>query len=205
MKFQEYMRGEFQQEAVNFIVRTGLWSRDLPHLTLVENLNVQMRQVKEEVLELFTAYGTTDTVEIVDGIIDTHFTWCNFEFMVNEIKAMSVKEPKILEVFEGAVSAELIDLIGGIAPVAFQLKLPVDQDVLLGAARLIIENNRLKYTQDSQEAYGWEIEQDGTDIKVVSTAVDGSIWYCLKDKHGKVRKHKNFQKVKLEDLVGDNE
>lgn len=205
MKFQEYMRGEFQQEAVNFIVRTGLWSRDLPHLTLVENLNVQMRQVKEEVLELFTAYGTTDTVEIVDGIIDTHFTWCNFEFMVNEIKAMSVKDPKILDVFEGAVSAELIDLVGGIAPVAFQLKLPVDQDVLLGAARLIIENNRLKYTQDSQEAYGWEIEQDGTDIKVVSTAVDGSIWYCLKDKHGKVRKHKNFQKVKLEDLVGANE
>ena len=205
MKFQEYMRGEFQQEAVNFIVRTGLQSRDLPHLTLVENLNVQMRQVKEEVLELFTAYGTTDTVEIVDGIIDTHFTWCNFEFMVNEIKAMSVKDPKILDVFEGAVSAELIDLVGGIAPVAFQLKLPVDQDVLLGAARLIIENNRLKYTQDSKEAYGWEIEQDGTDIKVVSTAVDGSIWYCLKDKHGKVRKHKNFQKVKLEDLVGDNE
>jgi len=164
-----------------------------------------MRQVKEEVLELFTAYGTTDTVEIVDGIIDTHFTWCNFEFMVNEIKAMSVKDPKILDVFEGAVSAELIDLVGGIAPVAFQLKLPVDQDVLLGAARLIIENNRLKYTQDSKEAYGWEIEQDGTDIKVVSTAVDGSIWYCLKDKHGKVRKHKNFQKVKLEDLVGDNE
>lgn len=205
MKFQKYMSGEFREEAINFIVRTGLWSRDLPHLTLVENLNVQMEQVKEEVLELFTAYGTTDTVEIIDGIIDTHFTWCNFHFMVDEIKEMAEKDPKILDVFEGSASLQLIDLIAGIVPVAFQLKLPVDESVLLGAAKLIIENNRLKYTQNAVEAFGWEVEQDGTDISVFKTVVDGVVWYCLKDKNGKVRKHKNFKKVKLEDLVGANE
>lgn len=206
-EYSDYILGEFAAEARNFILRTGQWSSNLPTKVLIEKLNVQMEQVREECLELFTAYGTNDLAEIVDGIIDVAFVWSNFDFMVGELKKLSEKDPKVMDELEELINGWLLDLIAGMFPVAANLKPPVGLDVLLASAKLIIANNRLKYTDSEQEVLSWVIDNsDGLETGIQKTIVDGTVWYSLVDKNGKVRKHKHFKKVQLEDLVrGANE
>lgn len=205
MNFMEYINGDFKVSAKDFLVRTGVWQPNKTFTEIVESLNVQMRQVKEECLELLTAYGE-DTeeakVEKLDGVIDVYFTVANFHFMCVEINAMIQHEPRLLPIFEEVASDELVSLLTAIVKPTMELPATVPEASLLKAARLVAENNRLKYTDDIEEAKRWEIDNsDGLETKVVETTVNGITWYCLKDNQGKVRKHKNFVKVKLEDLI----
>lgn len=206
MKFIEYMKGEFAEKAVEFIVCTGLWKQNMTAVEIANAVNVQMEQVKEETLEYLTAYGTNDTVEKVDGIIDMHFTTANFEFMVAHLTKSVSEHPEYEEIFEAHLNGELLDFLGAIVPQAFALPKNVSEDVLLASAQLVIENNSLKYTNSKEVIDSWKFE-DG--IHVVETVVGGVTWYCLKDGNGKVRKHRDFKKVEIDQIIkrlrGDNE
>lgn len=208
MKFKEYMKGEFAEKAVEFIVCTGLWNPNMTAKGIAESLNIQMEQVKEETLEYLTAYGTNDTVEKVDGIIDMHFTVANFEFMGTSITKLVKDDPTNEQVFEANLNSELLDFMGVVVPTAFMLPLKIDEEILLASAQLVIENNSLKYTSSKEEVESWVFDPD-SGIRIVETVVGGVTWYCLKDENGKVRKHRDFKKVEIDQIIkrlrGENE
>ena len=65
---------------------------------------------------------------------------------------------------------------------------------LMKAAKLVMENNHLKYTDDLLLVQHWLA---GTTYKMSVAEVKGKKYYCLKDDNGKIRKWVGFPKVEL--------
>lgn len=202
-EFEKYISGDFSKYAAEFVRSTGQWSDSSPFEVKMEGLNVQMNQVVEECLEMLGAYGS-DLTETLDGYIDLLFTWVNFESMIASIQADIANDVNLVKEFEDKLNAKTFLVLENIVPVAFKLNLSdIGEEKLIAAAKMIIENNRLKYTTDLELAKSWEIDNsDGLETELKETVVDGVSYYALLDKEGKVRKHKNFQKVKLEEILG---
>ena len=75
---------------------------------------------------------------------------------------------------------------------------------MIACSKLIVENNKLKYTTDKNEAEFWAIDDsDGLNTKLQAVEWNGSTYYSLVDDNGKIRKHKHFKKVVLEDILGE--
>lgn len=70
---------------------------------------------------------------------------------------------------------------------------------LMKAAELVMENNHLKYTTDVVLANKWAIKPDGSwsGFSIITTDQKGTLYYCLKDQNGKIRKWDGFPKVEL--------
>ena len=64
-------------------------------------------------------------------------------------------------------------------------------------AELILENNRMKYTDDYEKMLTWkENMQDGCQIR--TTTIDGKDWYCIiRTEDGKIMKSFDFVPVTL--------
>lgn len=203
---KNYLDGEFTQGAKEFLLRTGVWNNGYPLEVLLEKFNAQMRQVKEESLEYLGAYGTDKLVEKLDGLVDFHFTLVNWKYISEQLFTIIGDDLSKMRKFEEIVNEELIDLMNSLVPVGLTLKNPsLGTPQFVIAAKRIIANNRLKYTDNYEEAKSWEIDlSDGLETKLTTTNVDGKDWYCLTDNMGKVRKRIGFTPVKLEDLVGDD-
>ena len=65
---------------------------------------------------------------------------------------------------------------------------------LMEAARLVMENNHLKYTDDLLLVQSWLA---GTTYKISVANVGGKSYYCMKNDHGKILKYEGFPKVSL--------
>lgn len=70
---------------------------------------------------------------------------------------------------------------------------------LMKAAQLVMENNHLKYTTDVMLANKWAMKLDGSwsGFSIITTEQKGTLYYCLKDQNGKIRKWEGFPKVEL--------
>lgn len=70
---------------------------------------------------------------------------------------------------------------------------------LMKAAQLVMENNHLKYTTDAMLANKWAMKPDGSwsGFSIITTDQKGTLYYCLKDENGKIRKWTGFPKVEL--------
>lgn len=67
------------------------------------------------------------------------------------------------------------------------------------AAEMVMENNHLKYTTDVMLANKWAMKLDGSwsGFSIITTEQKGTLYYCLKDQNGKIRKWEGFPKVEL--------
>lgn len=201
----EYIN-KFSESAIAFQVKTGLIA-DVKNLkSLYNSLSVQTDQVSEEMLEFYHAVVIGDKVEAVDGLVDVIFTMVNFDFITQNIYEI-VGENKTIENDTRCIKNDYNYLIKEVWNDF--LKMGVKEDDIINSAKLIEINNANKYTNNLQEAINWDIDlSDGLATHIVATPVDEEVYFCLKDKNGKVRKHKNFKKVDLNFLIkneGNNE
>lgn len=180
----------FSGQAFSFIQATGVFDEKEVNITAKEQLNIQDNQVSEECEEFIQAYHSDDEVEMVDGLVDILFTLANFQ--------------RMNEAFEIAVQPKFLTKLGIVTVLLSEIDLitEAEDQWLVESAKEIAINNRAKYTHDIREALSWEIkEEDLLDgITLHSNVVGSQIFYCLKDKNGKVRKHKNFKRVDLKGL-----
>lgn len=190
---------EFTESASNFSMRTGQINTQFDYTAMVTCLSVQVDQVVEECEELLFAEDTGNKIEIADGIIDVIFTTVNFNKILDilDVNGVDVSSDENTEGLLDVV-VDYFRTINNLDFGSFNIK---DED-LLNTAKLIAINNEAKYTNDLHEAINWNVDlSDGLGTHIVCTEYDGKVWFCLKDKNGKVRKHKDFKKVDLNFLL----
>lgn len=190
----EYI-SNFSESAIAFQVKTGLIS-DVKNLnSLYNSLSVQTDQVTEEMLEFYHAVNLEDKVEAVDGLVDVIFTMVNFDYITKNIFEIT-GENEIADMRISHIKNDYKYLIKEVWNDF--LKMGIKEDDIINSAKLIEINNANKYTHKLQEAINWDIDlSDGLATHIVATPVGEEVYFCLKDKNGKVRKHKNFKKVDL--------
>lgn len=199
--YQEYLNNEFKQNAHDFIYKCGLLSKTLykdnPSEFIIK-VNTQMNQVKEELSEILEAIDLNDQ-EHMDGHVDSMFVVLNFLEMNKYLP--QIEEPLL----ESQLNINKLQLIGNIFDhiIAYPLPACATDENMIIAAKRIVENNKLKYTDDYEVARNWRIPVGGRKdhIKLQAVDVDGVIYYSLVDKNGKIRKHRDFVAVDLSDLV----
>lgn len=203
--FEKYINTTFKEAAEEFIFACGVYSRNMKPIEKIEKINVQLEQVREEcIVELLPAFGK-DLKETVDGKIDTLFVFLNLRAMLDDFNTSlsQVENPEEVAEILNLLNADNYELISKIVPHALSLNNKAADDHMEACAKLIVENNKLKYTTSKDEAYSWEIDNsDGLNTRVQVIDHEGVTYYSLVDDNGKIRKHKNFTKVKLEDVLG---
>lgn len=198
----EYIN-KFSESAIEFQVKTGLIQDTKDLKSLYEALHVQTEQVAEEIVEFYNAVKNTDKVEAVDGLVDVIFTMVNFDFIVSKI----VNIPEENDAFDGyilCIKRHYEHLVRKEIDTFFNFH--IKEEDIINSAKLIEINNSNKYTNNLIEAINWDIDlSDGLATHIVATPVNDEVYFCLKDKNGKVRKHKNFKKVDLNFLIKNEE
>ena len=205
-KFEKYINTEFKEAAKEFIYATGVYSSNFSLEKKIEKINVQLEQCREEaILEFLAAYGV-DKKEEVDGRIDTLFVYLNLREMIEDFNSSLSKvddEEKVVDILN-KLNAPFYELVTTILPKALTLSNSSTEEKMIACSKLIVENNKLKYTTDKNEAESWVIDNsDGLNTKLQAVEWNGSTYYSLVDDNGKIRKHKNFKKVVLEDILGE--
>lgn len=186
---------KFSESAISFQVKTGLISDVKDLYSLYSSLSVQTDQVSEEMLEFYHAVILGDKVEAVDGLVDVIFTMVNFDFITQNIFEIT-GENEILDNEISHIKNEYKYLIKEVLDDF--LSMGIKEKDIINSAKIIEINNSNKYTNNLQEAINWDIDlSDGLATHIVATPVDEEVYFCLKDKNGKVRKHKNFKKFDL--------
>ena len=204
-KFSKYLP-DFIFSASKFALATGQIKQSMSGKDLLKSFHNQALVVQEEITEFHDANAIDDRKEIMDAVIDTIYTVGNFELLYQLLsdKQCELNEEEQVEVIAvfSIIQTELANLLNALYVYQEETESFTDEELYL-SARLIEENNNLKYTNNVSEFMNWEIDDtDGLETKRVTTEVDhtlfnGEVYYCLKDMNGKVRKHKSFKKVDL--------
>ena len=152
--------------------------------------------------EFSSAVNQGDRVEAVDGLVDVIFTMVNFDFIIIEIVNIPLEENRF-EKYVSCTKRYYTYLLKKKLNSFFDMN--IREEDIINSAKLIEINNSNKYTNNLQEAINWDIDlSDGLATHIVATPVGDEVYFCLKDKNGKVRKHKNFKKVDLK-FLNNNE
>lgn len=203
--FDKYINTVFKDAAEEFIYACGVYSRNMSVIEKIKKINVQLEQVREEcIVEFLPAFGK-NLKETIDGKIDTLFVYLNLRAMLEDFNSSLAKLETPEEVTDvlNLLDADTYELISNIVPHALSLSNRAKEEHMEACAKLIVENNKLKYTTSEDEANSWVIDNsDGLNTRVQAVEHDGVTYYSLVDDNGKIRKHKNFTKVKLEDVLG---
>ena len=204
--FSKYLP-DFLYSANNFALATGQISGGMSDNSLLKALCNQAYIVLEEINEFLDAKAEEDINEMYDAIIDIFYTLSNYDLMA---LMYAERELEDVDTFRKhmQIKRELNNVIQSIEDVE-QTGLHLFSDHhLYQSARLIEENNNLKYTDNMVEFLNWGIDDtDGLNTMRVMNLVtmpngEDKIFFCLKDQNGKIRKHKNFQKVDLSFVNG---
>lgn len=197
-EFAQYLP-EFLYSANKFAIATGQISEDMSDKSLIKTIKNQQQIVLEEIQEFLDAYDSEDLNEMYDAIIDTFYTLSNYDLLMTIYtnRGLSDEDVGAENVFLGL---QLVDMIQAI--IEFEEETVFSDAHLYQSARLIEENNNMKYTDNMVEFLNWEIDDnDGLNtmrvMNLVQLVNEDKIFFCLKDQNGKVRKHKHFQKVDL--------
>lgn len=202
-KYQSYLNGDFKTGALDFLYKCGLLTEtmyvDDPD-KFISKVDTQMNQIKEELGEVLEAIDL-DAKEHMDGHVDSMFVVLNFL----EMNKYLGKMPEAY--LEENLNLNKLQMIGNIFDHIISYPLPkeaTDENMLI-AARRIVENNALKYTNDKEVAKSWKIPTGGRKegIHLQEVEYQGVVYYSLVDSNGKIRKHKDFKAVDLSDLVDE--
>ena len=198
---QAYLEGDFKQSVIDFNNRCGKGVTAQHTCTQVLQLVVnQNKVVIEECLESLTAFQQRDTTERLDGLIDVYVTKTMLDEFMKSLDKFSDEE-----ITEASLNFNEDDLLTlQIVPQLLNPALIAAQGINLFNpkrfyinAELILENNRMKYTDDYEKMLTWkENMKDGSQIK--TTTVDGKDWYCIiLTETGKIQKPFDFVPVTL--------
>lgn len=199
-KFAQYLP-EFLYSANKFAIATGQISEDMSDKSLLTALANQALVVLEEIEEFLGAEKVNDINEMYDAIIDTFYTLSNYDLLTTMYAHRQLEDEQAF-LNHKKIKRKLSLMLGKIIDVE-QGGVTIFSDThLYQSARLIEENNNMKYTDNMVEFLNWEIDDtDGLNtmrvMNLVQLGDEDKIFFCLKDQNGKVRKHKHFQKVDL--------
>ena len=199
---QVYLEGDFKQSVIDFNNRCGKGVTDQHSCTQVLQLVVnQNKVVIEECLESLTAFQERNTTERLDGLIDVYVTKTMLDEFMNSLDKFSDEE-----ITEASLNFNEDDLLTlQIVPQLLNPALIAAQGINLFTskrfyinAELILENNRMKYTDDYDKMLSWKANLvEGTQIK--TTEVDGVEYYSIvRLEDGKVMKSFDFEEVTLD-------
>ena len=195
--FKEYINTEFKDAVVEFNHATGLDSDDFTLEHKVNNINLQANIVREELIETITAWGD-DEIETLDGLADMWYTLVN----LNE-KLSLLADPESESYAEKHVNIKKLEMLSSLCEVVLHdLPSGFTDEQKLAACKLVVDNNKGKYTTDKTEFDTWQYDKK---LKPKETLWNGVTYYCLVGRNGKVGKHKHFAKVCLKDVISLND
>jgi hypothetical protein len=152
----------------------------------------QLAIVHEEFDEMLQAAAAKDRVELLDGVVDVKVT------LVWLMELMKSFDGEIPKAYLGDYYKDVLRL-ANIYQAHKLFENCFSPEYLMEACRRVAENNLSKYTIDKAVAEKW---QSGSPVlNIRSSVVDGTVYYCLVNAEGKVKKPNNFVPVYLEDLV----
>ena len=199
---QAYLEGDFKQSVIDFNNNCGKGVTDQHSCTQVLQLVInQNKVVIEECLESLTAFQERNTTERLDGLIDVYVTKTMLDEFMKSLDKFSDEE-----ITEASVNFNEDDLL------TLQLVPQLLNPAIVAASginlfnpkrfyinsELILENNRMKYTDDYDKMLTWkENMKEGSQIK--TTTIDGKDWYCIiLTETGKIQKPFDFEPVVLD-------
>ena len=199
---QKYLEGDFKQAVIDFNNRCGKGVTDQHTCSQVLQLVIdQNKVVIEECLESLTAFQERNTTERLDGLIDVYVT----KTMLDEFM-LALDNFSDEEITEASLNFSEDDLLTlQIVPQLLNPAIIASQGVNLFTpkrffinAELILENNRMKYTDCFEKMLTWKANlEEGCQIK--TTTIDGTDWYCIIfTETGKIKKPFDFTPVVLD-------
>lgn len=147
---------------------------------------MQQRLVQEESTETMIALIENDAVEILDGLVDVLYTT---SWLVHLLKECQEK---------GFVVSQLLNTWLNCIPINEVGQL-FDEATVLEAMQRVAVNNSSKFTAVKEQAERWKLAMPEYELSDV--AVDGVVYWCLRDEAVKIRKHCDYVSVDLSDLV----
>ena len=199
---EKYLNGDFKQAVIDFNNRCGKGVTDRHTCSQVLQLVIdQNKVVIEECLESLTAFQERNTVERLDGLIDVYVTKTMLDEFMTALDNFSDEE-----ITEASLNFSEDDLLTlQIVPQLLNPAIIASQGVNLFNpkrffinAELILENNRMKYTDCFEKMLTWKANlEDGCQIK--TTTIDGTDWHCIIfTETGKIKKPFDFTPVVLD-------
>lgn len=193
-KYKDYINTDFTADVIEFNCATGIDRDNQTIEELVDAINLQADIVREELVETIMAWGDDD-VETLDGIADLWYTLVNINTKMNNLP----EDEESGLYLEKNVNVKKLELISKLCDVVLnESDSGFTDEQLISASKLVVQNNKLKYTDHKLEFDSWEYPKN---LKPRITDFNGKLYYCLVDENGKVSKHNNFKKVCLEDIL----
>ena len=198
---QKYLEGDFKQAVVDFNNRCGKGVSDDHTCTQVMQLVInQNKVVIEECLESLTAFQQRNTTERLDGLIDVYVTKTMLdEFMIalDKFSDEEVTEASLNFSEDDLLTIQIVPQLLNPAIIAASGVNLFNPKRFFINSELILENNRMKYTDDYDKMLSWKDNmKDGCQIK--TTTIDGKDWYCIiLTETGKIQKPFDFTPVTL--------
>ena len=199
---QAYLEGDFKQSVVDFNNRCGKGVSDKHTCTQVLQLVInQNKVVIEECLESLVAFQERNSVERLDGLIDVYVTKTMLdEFMkaLDNFSDEDITEASLNFSEDDLLTLQIVPQLLNPAIIAAQGVNLFNSKRFYINAELILENNRMKYTDDYEKMLTWKANmKDGCQIK--TTTIDGIDWYCIIfTETGKIQKPFDFTPVVLD-------
>ena len=198
---QKYLGGDFKQAVVDFNNRCGKGVSNDHTCTQVMQLVInQNKVVIEECLESLTAFQQRNTTERLDGLIDVYVTKTMLdEFMIalDKFSDEEVTEASLNFSEDDLLTIQIVPQLLNPAIIAASGINLFNPKRFFINAELILENNRMKYTDDYDKMLSWKANmKDGCQIK--TTTIDDKDWYCIiLTETGKIQKPFDFTPVTL--------
>ena len=198
---QVYLEGNFKQSVTDFNNNCGKGVTDQHSCTQVLQLVInQSKVVIEECLESLTAFQERNTTERLDGLIDVYVTKTMLDEFMKSLDKFSdeeITEASLNFSEDDLLTLQIVpQLLNPAIVAASGINLFTSKRFYINA-ELILENNRMKYTDDYDKMLTWkENMKEGCQIK--TTTIDGKDWYCIAlTETGKIQKPFDFVPVTL--------
>ena len=198
---QKYLEGDFKQAVVDFNNRCGKGvSNDHTCTQVIQLVINQNKVVIEECLESLTAFQQRNTTERLDGLIDVYITKTmldEFIIALDKFSDEEVTEASLNFSEDDLLTIQIVPQLLNPAIIAASGINLFNPKRFFINAELILENNRMKYTDDYDKMLSWKANmKEGCQIK--TTTIDGKDWYCIiLTETGKIQKPFDFTPVTL--------
>ena len=199
---QKYLDGNFKQSVIDFNNRCGKGVTDQHTCNQVLQLVIdQNKVVIEECLESLTAFQERNTTERLDGLIDVYVTKTMLdEFMLalDNFSDEEITQASLNFSEDDLLTLQIVPQLLNPAIIAAQGVNLFNPKRFFINSELILENNRMKYTDCFEKMLTWKANlEDGCQIK--TTTIDGIDWYCIIfTETGKIQKPFDFTPVVLD-------